>query len=53
MMERMRYDYTKESGLNFGIGKLALLHSFVPKGKDPDYYYKNQRGLSYVSMPIS
>ena len=40
MMERMGYDFTKKSGLNFGKGKRALLRSFVPKGKDPDYYNK-------------
>jgi len=39
-MERMGYDLTKGSGLNFSKGKQVLLHSFVPKDKDPDYYYK-------------
>jgi len=34
MMERMGYDFTKESGLTFGKEKRALLRSFVPKGKD-------------------
>ena len=53
MMERMRYDFTKESGLNFGKGKRALLHSFVLKAKDPDYYHKTRRGLGYVSKPVS
>ena len=38
-MERMGYDLSKRSGLNFGIEKRALL-SFVPKGKHPDYYHK-------------
>ena len=53
MMERMGYDFTKELGLNFGKGKCALLCSFVPKGKDPDYYHKTRRGLSYVTTPVS
>ena len=53
MMERMGYDFTKESGLHFGKGKLALLRSFVPKGKESDYYHKTQRGLGYVSTPVS
>jgi len=53
MIERMGHDFTKGSGLNFGKGKRALLCSFVPKGKDPDYYYKTQRGLGYVSTPVS
>ena len=53
MIERMGYDFTKELGLNFGKEKQALLRSFVPKGKDPDYYYKTRRGLGYVSTPFS
>ena len=53
MMKRMEYDFTKESDLNFGKGKQALLRSLVPKGKDADYYHKTQRGLSYVTIPIS
>jgi len=52
-MERMGYDFTKELGLNFGKEKQALLRSFVPKGKDPDYYYKTRRGLGYVSTLVS
>jgi len=40
MMERMGYDFTKESDLNFGKRKRALLRSFVPKDKDPNYYHK-------------
>jgi len=52
-MERMGYHFTKESGLNFGKEKWALLRSFVPKGKDPDYYHKTRRGLGYVSTPSS
>jgi len=52
-MERMGYDFTKKSGLNFGKGKWVLLHSFIQKGKDPDYYHKNRRGLSYVTTPVS
>ena len=53
MMERMVYDLTKGSGLNFGKGKRVPLCSFVLKGKDPDYYYKTRRALGYVSMPVS
>jgi len=30
-----------------------LLHSFVPKGKDSDYYDQTRRGLDYVSTPVS
>ena len=36
MMERIGYDLTKGSDLNFGKEKRALLRSFVPKGKDPN-----------------
>ena len=53
MVKRMGYGITKRSGLNFGKGKRSLLHSFIPKSKDPDYYHKTRRGLSYVSMPVS
>jgi len=53
MMERMGYDFIKESGFNFSKEKRALFHSFVPKGKDLDYYHKIRRGLGYVSTPIS
>ena len=53
MMERIGYDLTKGSGLNFGKGKRALLHSFVPKGKSPDYYHKTRKGLDYVSTSVS
>jgi len=53
MMERMGYDFTKESGLNFGKEKRALLCSFVSKGKDPDHYHKTRRGLNYVTTPVS
>ena len=53
MMDRMGYDFTKRSGLNFGKGKRALLLSFILKGKDPDYHRKTRRGLGYVSIPIS
>ena len=52
MMERMGYNLTKGSGLNFDKGKRALLCSFVPKGKDPDFYHRTRRGLGYVSMPV-
>jgi len=45
MMERMGYDLTKGSGLNFSKGKRALLCSFILKGKDPDYYHKTRKGL--------
>ena len=51
MMERMRHDFTKESGLNFSRGKRAMLCSFVPKGKNPDYYHKARRELGYVTTP--
>ena len=53
MMERMGYDFTKESCLNFKKGKQTLLPSFVPKGKDLDYYHKTRRGLDYVSIPVA
>ena len=52
-MERIGYDFTKGFGLNFGRGKRTLLHSFVPKGKDPDYYHKTRKGLGYVTTPVS
>jgi len=52
-MKRMGYDFTKESSVNFGKGKRALFRSFVPKGKDLDYYHKTRRGLGYVSTPVS
>jgi len=53
MMERMGYDFIKKSGLNFGKEKRALLRSFVPKGKDPDYYHMTRRGLGYVTTLVS
>ena len=53
MMKRMGYNFTKESGLNFGKEKQALLRSFVPKGKDLDYYHKTRRGLGYISTLVS
>ena len=53
MMERMVYDFTKESDLNFSKGKRALLRLFVPKDKDPHYYHKTRRGLDYVSTLVS
>ena len=53
MMERTGYDFTKRSGINFSKGKRALLRSFVPKGKDPDYYNKTRRGLDYVFTLVS
>jgi len=43
-MERMGYDLTKISGLNFGKGRWTLLRSIMPKGKAPDYYHKTRRG---------
>ena len=49
----MRYNLTKRSGLNFGKGKRALLQSFVPKNKTPDYYHKIRRQLGYVFTPVS
>jgi len=49
----MGYDFTEKLGLNFGKGKRALFHSFVPKGKDPDYSHKTLRGLGYVSTLVS
>jgi len=52
-MERMGYDFTKKSSLNFGKEKWALLLSFVLKGKDLDYYHKTRRGLGYVTTPVS
>jgi len=53
MKERMGYDFIKESDLNFGKEKRVLLRSFVPKGKDPDYYHKTQRRLGYACTPAS
>ena len=56
MMERMGYGLTKGSGgsgLNFGKVKRVLFRLFIPKGEDPEYYYKTRRGLSYVSTPVS
>jgi len=52
-MERVGYDFIKESGLNFSKEKRALFRSFVPKGKEPDYYHKTQRGLGYITTPVS
>jgi len=53
MMERMGYDFTKESGLNFDKEKRALLCLFAPKSKNLDYKIKTRRGLCYVSTPGS
>ena len=52
-MEIIGHNFTKGSGLNFDKGKRALLRSFVPKSKEPDYYHKTWKGLSYVSTPVS
>ena len=52
MMENMGYNLTKRSDLNFGQGRQTLLKSFVPKGKDPNYYHQTRRGLGYVSILI-
>ena len=52
MIESMGYDLTNGPGLNFGKGRRTLLHSFVPKGKTPDYYHRTRRGLGYVSTLI-
>jgi len=52
MMENMGYDLMKRFDLNFGQGRRALLQSFIPKGKAPDYYHQTWRGLGYVSTPI-
>jgi len=52
-MERMAQNFTKESDLNFGKEKRALLRSFVSKSKDPDSYHKTRRELGYVSTPVS
>ena len=52
MIERMGYDFTKESSLNFGKGKRVLC-LFVLKGKDPDYYHMTRRGLGYVTTLVS
>ena len=41
-MERMGYDLTKGSSLNFDKEKRVLLHSFLSKGKDLDYYHKTE-----------
>ena len=49
----MGYYFIKKSGLNFGKEKRALFRSFVPKGKDPDYYHKTRREPGYVSTQVS
>jgi len=33
--------------------KRSLFHLFIPKGKNPDYCHKTQRGLNYVSTLVS
>jgi len=53
IMETMGYDLTKGPGLNFSKRKWALLHSFVPKGKDFDYYHRTRRWLGFVSILVS
>jgi len=53
MMEKLGYDFTKKSGLNFDKEKQALFCSFVPKDKDPNYYQKTRRGLGYVTTSVS
>ena len=53
MIERIGYDLTKGLGLNFGKAKRALLCSFIPKGKEADYYHKTRRGLGYITTPVS
>lgn len=44
----MGYDLASKQGLNFGRGWRNLLRSFVPKGKNPNYYHKTRRGLDYI-----
>jgi len=50
MIEKMGYNLTKRSGLNFSKGRRTLIRSFVPNEKAPDYY---RMGLGYVSTPAS
>jgi len=38
MMEKMGYNLTKRSGLNFDKGRRILLRSFLLRGKASDYY---------------
>ena len=52
MIEKMGYNLTKRSGLNFGKERRTLLRSFVPRGKTPDYYQKTRKGSGHVSTPI-
>ena len=55
MIENMRYDLISGPGLNFGKGRRTLLQSFVLKGKTPDYYHQNCKGLGLCvnSNPIN
>ena len=39
MLENMGYDLTSGPTLNFGKERRALLRSFIPKGKAPNYYH--------------
>ena len=48
----MGYDLIKKVYLNFGQGRRALLQSFIPKRKAPDYYNQTRRELGYMSTPI-
>lgn len=36
-------------GLYIGKGRRSLLRSFIPEGKELDYYYKTSRGFEYVT----
>jgi len=40
MIEKMGYNLTKTSCLNFSKGRRTLFRSFVSRGKAPDYYQK-------------
>ena len=52
MMERMGYDFTKESGLNFGK-RTSTTSIICTKRLSFDYYHKTQRELGYVTTPVS
>lgn len=37
--------------MNFSTGRQSILRSFLPKGKNHDYYHRTQRELGYISTP--
>lgn len=53
MIEKMGYNFHNQRSLNLGKGRHALICSFVPERKAPNYYHMTRRGLGYVTTPLT